>query len=232
MSFAQPSLPPLESSFSDYHREFYASLTTANNAVQSAADQQPKQAAQTLLDADTALSEAADLLKTLELEAQSQQLQLRNKLRPYVTQGRNALSDAGKALRATRIAVSQRQEVADRTNLFDRAPDDVRIQMTSNTSLVERSNELITDSRRHIAETELIGASILEDLQSQRSTITRARNNLGNMSNGLQQSDSILNTMHRRAMANRIMVYVILAIIGIACVAIMYVRIFHSRKRD
>lgn len=227
MSFKQTALPPLDSTFSDYHREFYAALNKSQQAIQASANQDLNQVSQCLNDADQHITEATDLFKTLEMESQSQDLTTRNKLRPYVTEGRTALSDARKTLRAARVATSQRRDLVNRDELLQRGGD-VRIDMSDTTAQIEKSNEVITDSRRHIAETELVGASILEDLLSQRNTISRARQNVGNMSTGLDQSDTILNTMQRRALVNRILVYIVLVAIGISCLAVIYVRMFHS----
>lgn len=231
MAFVQSTAYPLESTFSEYHREFLFALKKCQQAIESSSQQEPAQAAQLLSNADSDITEAADLLKSLELESQSQDLKTRNGLRPYVTEGRNALSDARKALRAARVSVSQRKDHEKRDQLLQ--PGDVRIDMADGTSQLEKSGEILSNSRRHIAETELIGASILEDLQSQRNTIIRARQNLGNVSTGLEQSNSILNTMHRRAVVNRILVYVVFAAIAISCVAVIYMRLFHghSQKR-
>lgn len=227
MSFTHTALPPLDSTFSDYHREFYAALNKSQQAIQASSSQDLAQVSQFLNDADHHITDAADLFKTMEMESQAKDLHTRNKLRPYVTESRTALSDARKALRAARIATSQRRELANRDQLLQRGAD-VRIDMSQTTAQIEKSNQIITDSRRHIAETELVGATILEDLLSQRNTISRARNNVGDMSTGLDHSDTILNTMQRRAMVNRILVYIVLVAIAISCLAVIYVRVFHS----
>lgn len=244
MSFAQPfatvlDLDPAPGAFSEYHKEF-ASLLSASTAsiaaARSVTDPSPDAAAAALDDADRDLGEAVDLLKSMELEAQAQEGDTRIVLRKHVVAGREALSGVRNELRVARIGVAQRRDDTNRADLFNGSasadPPHHIAQLAGTTDQLAKGSELITDSRRHIAESEFVGAAILEDLQSQRNTIARARQNLGGVGSGLEESNAILSTMRRRALMNKIIVYAVLAGIGFACIGIIYIRVFHRARKD
>lgn len=241
MSFAQPlatviDLGPASSVFSDYHKEFLSLLSSSRasiSAAKSVSDSSSSASASALDDADRDLGEATDLLKSMELEAQSAPSDTRAALRSHVAAARDGVARLKQELRGARIALAQRRDESNRAELlggYGAGDAEDRSRMTDSTQQLEKGSEVIRGSRRHIAETEAVGASILEDLQSQRNTIVRARQNLGGVDTGLEQSGSILSTMQRRAIMNKIIVYVVLAIVGVACLGIVYARLFHPRS--
>lgn len=230
-------LDPAPAAFSEYHKELMSVLSAASTSISAArtsADPSPDAAATALDDADRDLGEASDLLKSMELETQAYSGQTRATLRKQVATNREAVSRLKNELRAARISVAQQRDDSNRAQLFGGpagAESQERAQFATTTEQLEKSSELITDSRRHVAETESVGASILEDLQSHRNTIVRARQSLSGVGTGLDQSNSILSTMHRRALVNKIIVYVVLAVISIACLGIIYARVFHPKRQ-
>lgn len=238
MSFAEPQATvidfgPESSVFSDYYKEFNTLLASSSESISTAkavSETSASASNSALNEADRDIGEASDLLKSMELEAQSAPSESRISLRSHVAKAREEVSRMKQELRAARIALAQRKEESNRNELlggYSGGDTEDRTRMTDTTQKLEKGSEIITGSRRHIAETEAIGASILEDLQNQRNTILRARQNLGGVDGGLEQSGSIISTMQRRAVMNRIIVYVVLAIILVACVAIVFVRVFH-----
>ncbi|CDF39219.1 Putative Vesicle transport v-SNARE [Chondrus crispus] len=240
MSFAKPEatiidLGPASSVFSDYHKEFTSLLASSAESISTAksvSESSPADSNSALNEADRDIGEASDLLKSMELEAQAAPSDSRISLRSHVAKARDEVSRMRQELRAARIALAQRKEELNRDELlggYSHSDAEDRSRMTDTTERLEKGSEIITGSRRNIAETEAIGASILEDLQNQRNTIMRARQNLGGVDGGLEQSGSIISTMQRRAIMNKIIVYIILAIIAVACVAIVFVRVFHAK---
>jgi vesicle transport through interaction with t-SNAREs protein 1 len=95
--------------------------------------------------------------------------------------------------------------------------DDQRASLMNATRRLREGSNRILESRRNIAQTETIGAGILADLQSQRATITRARDNLGGVDEGLNQSSGILSAMNRRALANKIVLYAVGLFFALLC---------------
>lgn len=94
---------------------------------------------------------------------------------------------------------------------------------------MRESGERILESRRNVAATEGIAEGILTDLASQRATILRARGNLDGVDDGLQESSAVIAAMNRRALANRLVVYAVFALVGIGCSYIIYSRLFGGR---
>lgn len=228
MSFTQPHTTinmPAHTPFADYHHEFTTLLSSLETHIQRADAGASSDAADTLDAADAVLSEAASQLKTLELEAQTSG----TKLRPVVTAARESLSKGRASLRAARTRAATRRADVDRRQLLP-GSDVATERFTDATALLTRGGESIVESRRRVAETEMIGASILEDLQSQRGTITRARGHLGAVDDGVEQSGSILNSLQRRAFFNRIALYVVAIVIAFVCLAVIYARLIHPYK--
>lgn len=225
------SAPPLreDSVFAEYHREFTSFLSATTNKISEAQTQAPDTATISLNNADESLQEASSLVKSMELESQSQNSQTRSALQPHISACRDAVSTARTSLRLGRIALAQRKDDSNRESLL--GDDEERFKLLDTTRDLERGSERILDSRRHIAETESVGASILQDLQDQRMTIQRARQSVGNVDTGLDQSTSIISTMHRRAVINKIIIYVVLGGIAVACLGVVYVRLFNSQGK-
>ena len=57
-------------------------------------------------------------------------------------------------------------------------------------------------------------ASILGELGKQRETLLHAKGSLSGASEGLEQSRRVLRSMGRRAMANKLVLWVVIALIG------------------
>ena len=225
---ALPTALTDDSIFAEYQREFISYLSTTGRQISESETQQPEDAISSLKAADESLSEAASLLKSMELECQTQKKALRPPLQASIQTARDALASMKTALQSARRGLTVRAQQHDRDQLL--GDDEERFRLLDTTRDLERGSDRILESRRHVAETEAIGAGILQDLQAQRNTIQRARNTLGNVDGGLEQSNTIINTMNRRAVLNKIIVYVVLGGIAIACLIVVYIRVFHARK--
>lgn len=219
--------------FAEYDAEFTTLLRSSSRAIASSASASAPAGA--LDRADRELFEAAALLQSMELEAAAGDA---SALREAVQTRRDDVARVRKDLRAARIAVAKGRDEATRSALFAGVNDDVeagslehRARLLNDSEKLERGSELILDSRRNIAQTESVSVQIMEDLQAQRGTILRARQNLSGVDSGLDQSTSILSAMNRRALMNKMIIYAVLAIIGMLCLGILYARVFHSRDK-
>lgn len=215
--------------FADYYAEFNDVVTSVQTAIASAqghVQKDPTRATDQLVDTDRLLDEATDLLDSMELEVQSLDKSSRTKLRPHVLAAREKMTRLRSAIRAARMDVDAAEDGNARTRLLADGADRDQMRMSDATTDLEAASRSIVDSRRHVSETEAVGSSILQDLQEQRATIMRARNNLGTVETGLDQSSSILSTMQRRTILNRIVIYIVGAAIGISCLAVLYLRLF------
>lgn len=228
---------PSAATFADYHSDFSALLNSCQTHLTTASTAAN---APTLLDAaDRDLQEASDLLKSLELESQASSPHTRAKLSTHVTQARADLHALRTQLRGLRVKTVEDDArkgggggEVDREMLFQGVEAGQRKGVMDVTGRLEEGGEMIQSSRRLVAEAEMVGVGILEDLQHQRQTILRARESVAGVGEGLQQSQGLLGTMHRRAIVNRVIVWVVLAGIGLACLGVLYARLFHGRARD
>ncbi|VDN35114.1 unnamed protein product [Gongylonema pulchrum] len=71
-------------------------------------------------------------------------------------------------------------------------------QLIENTERLERTSRRLQDTYRMVIETEQIGAEVLGDLNSQRETITRARERMRQADTDLNRSHKVLSLMIRR----------------------------------
>lgn len=232
MSFSHPNAttidlsPSLPSPLSDYYTDFTSHITSARTSLSA-----PNPTASHLNTADHHLQEASDLLKSLDLESRTTSPELKRTLQPLLSNARSTLQTLRTDLRSARVNLAENGTLVDqRERLLQGAEEGGRRKdVLDVTGRLEEGGEMIQSSRRLIAETEVVGAGILEDLQNQRNTILRARESVTGVSSGLEQSSSVLGTMHRRAIMNRIIVWVVLGGIAFVCLGVLYARLFHAR---
>lgn len=73
-------------------------------------------------------------------------------------------------------------------------------------------------------ETEAVGASILSDLDQQRVTLEQTRERLRNANRGLAKSKRLLQTMTKRAWANKVLMVGIIFFLVLMIIAIIYLK--------
>jgi hypothetical protein len=219
------------SAFADYERELTSLLSSAQHALSTAgsAGTPVGEAASSLDAADRDTSEAADVLQSMSLEVSALSPAARARAAPRLDACRTEAAAARTALRAARIALAKRRGEDERGALFAGLDGDGDLEAgraDGATRKLEEGGERILESRRNVARTEGVAASILSDLASQRATIVRARGNLGGVDEGLDQSSAVLSSMNRRAMVNKLVMYAIFAVIALICLSILYSRLF------
>lgn len=119
--------------------------------------------------------------------------------------------------------MSEEQDKFERNDLLKEVERDLesgsleqRQKFVSVSGKLEKGNEVLHNSRRTLEETEQVTRGILEDLSAQRQTITRAREGLSRIDAALLRSRGLLSSMTRRALANKIVLYVVAAIFAMA----------------
>jgi vesicle transport through interaction with t-SNAREs protein 1 len=73
-------------------------------------------------------------------------------------------------------------------------------------------------------ETEAVGTSILSDLDQQRMTLEQTRERLRRANHGLAKSKKLLQTMTKRAWANKVLMVGIIFFLVLMIVAIIYLK--------
>ena len=90
---------------------------------------------------------------------------------------------------------------------------------------MQKSNQSLDRSKRTMAHTESVGASILGNLQQQRETLMSSRGKLRQTDENVSMSSKILRGMSRRVMTNKLILWtVVLMLSGV--VGLMVYRIF------
>ncbi|XP_040916545.1 vesicle transport through interaction with t-SNAREs homolog 1B [Toxotes jaculatrix] len=101
-----------------------------------------------------------------------------------------------------------------------------RALLLQGTESLNNASQSIERSQRIAAETDQIGADIIEELGEQREQLDRTRNRLVNTGENLSRSRKVLRAMSRRLMTNKLLLGVIilmeLAILG----AVIYLKFF------
>ena len=95
------------------------------------------------------------------------------------------------------------------------------------TERTNRQTDKLRAAHQVCLETEQIGASIMEDLESQKQTIAHARATLAGASAGLDKSAKILRGMGRRALKNKVLMIVIIITLVIMISFIIWFNWFH-----
>ena len=181
------------------------------------------------------VAEAEALIRRMDLEARSTQNPaaknpMLNKLRDYK-------SELARLKRESQLASRAANEANNRSQLLAGAElDDVsaptsssqRDRMAQATQQLDRTGDRIRDGKRTLLETEDLGVSILQDLHRQRETIVSAREHIHGADDNIGRSRKILQAMGRRAMANKAMLYGIIAMLFGAILLVAYFKLFRS----
>ncbi len=123
------------------------------------------------------------------------------------------------------------EEEGKRTELFGQRSDpsqaddialDQRQQLLSGQESLDRSSQRIRDSQRIANETESIGANILTDLRGQREQIQNSRNTLLEADGYVDKSIRTLRSMTRRMAMNKVLTYLIIAVLVILILLVLY----------
>eukprot|EP00877_Chromochloris_zofingiensis_P004078 jgi/Chrzof1/13671/Cz08g07150.t1 len=102
-----------------------------------------------------------------------------------------------------------------------------RDRMLAATDRLQKTSERLQVGKQQIAETEELGANILQDLARQRETITHARGTLHGADDNISKARRILGTMSKRIFTNKIIMFGISIFLLAAIIIIIYVKVRH-----
>lgn len=100
-------------------------------------------------------------------------------------------------------------------------------RLLDNSERIERTGNRLTEGYKTILETERIGASVLQDLSSQRETLQKSRSRLREANEDLRQSSRIMNSMIMRSLRERFVLFGVIAIFAIVVISSLYYAISH-----
>ena len=168
--------------------------------------------------ATKAIEAAEEIVQTMELEARSLSGEAKQQLVAQAKDYKAGITALKQKLKGAQV--SSRAQEAARDELLRGADPALRMEADCQRSRLMATNDRMargTDKLRAAAqialETEEVGASIMQDLESQRATIEHARGTLAGASRGLDRSRRLLQGMGRRAMQNRILMVVIIFVL-------------------
>ena len=199
----------------------------------------PDAKVQKIGETESDVAEAEALIRRMDLEARSQQNPavknpMLNKLRDYKSELARLKRESQLASRAANEANNRSQLLAGAELDDSGAPtsSSQRDRMAQATQQLDRTGDRIRDGKRTLLETEDLGVSILQDLHRQRETIVSAREHIHGADDNIGRSRKILQAMGRRAMANKAMLYGIIAMLFGAILLVAYFKLFRSSDDD
>ena len=163
-----------------------------------------------------AIESADEIVQSMELEARSLGGASRQQLVAQAKDCKAGIAALRKKLRSAQTS-SRAQEAARDELLRGADPtlrmeaDSQRSRLMANTERLQRGTDKLAAATQIALETEVIGQSIMADLESQRQTIQHARGTLAGANAGLDRSRRILQGMSRRARQNKALMYCIIA---------------------
>ena len=195
----------------------------------------PDAKVQKIGETESDVAEAEALIRRMDLEARSTQNPaaknpMLNKLRDYKSELARLKRESQLASRAANEANNRSQLLAGAELDDSGAPtsSSQRDRMAQATQQLDRTGNRIQDGKRTLLETEDLGVSILQDLHRQRETIVSAREHIHGADDNIGRSRKILQAMGRRAMANKAMLYGIIAMLFGAILLVAYFKLFRS----
>uniref|UniRef100_A0A061QFV2 Vesicle transport through interaction with t-SNAREs homolog 1A n=1 Tax=Cupiennius salei TaxID=6928 RepID=A0A061QFV2_CUPSA len=174
------------------------------------------------------MEEAHELLEQMDLEVKAMAPAARQKyqirLKSYIAE----LSLLDKELRAR---IVPRDESLLRDELFegDYVKDDQKQRLLDNTERLERSSRQLEGGYKLAVEAEQMGAQILTDLSSQRDTIKKSKSRVQETNYDLGRSSRIVNGMIRGLKQQKVILYIVVAVILITVILAIY---FTIRKHS
>ncbi|XP_072095638.1 vesicle transport through interaction with t-SNAREs homolog 1A isoform X2 [Mobula birostris] len=169
------------------------------------------------------MEEARELLEQMDLEVREIPLQSRGLFSTRMKSYKQELAKLDKDFKRSRIAYSD--EVNLRNELLGddgNTTENQRARLLDNTERLERSTRRLEAGYQLTVETEQIGQEILENLHHDKEKIQRARERLRETDTNLGKSSRILTGMLRRIIQNRILMFILGAVILLTIALAIY----------
>jgi vesicle transport through interaction with t-SNAREs protein 1 len=91
---------------------------------------------------------------------------------------------------------------------------------------MEKSTDKLREAYRTAMETETVGAQVMQDLHEQRQTLERSRGRLSKAGAGLARTSRVLKSMGRRALANKLLLWFMIAFLLLMIMMLIYLELF------
>eukprot|EP00871_Galdieria_phlegrea_P005165 jgi/Galph1/564/GphlegSOOS_G5434.1 len=218
--------------FNYYQNELERSLSELEEYLEQA--RSPKvpleERKTTLSHAEGSLNDAANSMHSLELEAYSESIETaKEEAIKKTNQLKARLEKLRKDWKEAKLILSEQSDQLERSDLLRDVVHDLesgsqeqRERLIGVSGKLEKGIDTLKTSRRTIEETEQVSRGILEDLSAQRRTIQHAMEGLSGIDAALLRSRGLLSSMTRRALANKLILYLIAIVFGFGAVFMVF----------
>ncbi|XP_057213839.1 vesicle transport through interaction with t-SNAREs homolog 1A isoform X1 [Triplophysa rosa] len=218
----------MSSDFETYEQDFGTLTAEITNKIGRIPKLAAEEKTQLVLNVDKQLEEVRELLEQMDLEVREIPIQSRGMYNSRLKSYKQEMEKLEKDFKRSRIAYSDevRNELlredggSSETQLIKLREE--RAHLLDNTERLERSSRRLDAGYQIAVETEQVGQEILTNLATDREKIQRSRDRLRETDANLGKSSRILTGMLRRIIQNRILVFILGAIILLTIVLALY----------
>ncbi|RVE59689.1 hypothetical protein OJAV_G00190960 [Oryzias javanicus] len=218
----------MSSDFESYEQDFGTTTAEITNKIGRIPKLSGEEKTQLILNVDKQLEEVRELMEQMDLEVREIPVQSRAMYNSRLKSYKQELEKLEKDFKRSRIAYSDevRHELlgddgGSSENQLIKLREE-RAHLLDNTERLERSSRRLEAGYQIAVETEQVGQEILSNLHSDREKIQKARERLRETDANLGKSSRILTGMLRRIIQNRILVFMLGAIILLTIILAIY----------
>ncbi|XP_047232759.1 vesicle transport through interaction with t-SNAREs homolog 1A isoform X1 [Girardinichthys multiradiatus] len=221
----------MSSDFETYEQDFGTITAEVTNKIGKIPKLSGEEKTQLVLNVDKQLEEVRELLEQMDLEVREIPIQSRAMYNSRLKSYKEEMEKLEKDFKRSRIAYSDevRNEllgddaISSESQLIKLREE--RAHLLDNTERLERSSRRLEAGYQIAVETEQVGQEILANLHTDREKIQRARERLRETDTNLGKSSRILTGMLRRIIQNRVLVFVLGAIILLTIILAIYLNL-------
>ncbi|XP_058477449.1 vesicle transport through interaction with t-SNAREs homolog 1A isoform X1 [Solea solea] len=218
----------MSSDFETYEQDFATLTAEVTNKIGRIPKLSGEEKTQLVLNVDKQLEEVRELLEQMDLEVREIPIQSRAMYNSRLKSYKQEMEKLEKDFKRSRIAYSDEvrnellgEDAGSSENQLIKLREE-RAHLLDNTEKLERSSRRLEAGYQIAVETEQVGQEVLANLHSDREKIQRARERLRETDANLGKSSRILTGMLRRIIQNRVLVFVLGAIILLTIILAIY----------
>ncbi|KAM6963896.1 vesicle transport through interaction with t-SNAREs homolog 1A isoform 1-T1 [Tautogolabrus adspersus] len=218
----------MSSDFEAYEQDFGTITAEITNKVGKIPKLGGEEKTQLVLNVDKQLEEVRELLEQMDLEVREIPIQSRAMYNSRLKSYKQEMEKLEKDFKRSRIAYSDEvrnellgDDASSSENQLIKLREE-RAHLLDNTEKLERSSRRLEAGYQIAVETEQVGQEILTNLHSDREKIQRARERLRETDANLGKSSRVLTGMLRRIIQNRVLVFILGAILLLTIILAIY----------
>ncbi|KAL3051548.1 hypothetical protein OYC64_001735 [Pagothenia borchgrevinki] len=218
----------MSSDFEAYEQDFGTITAEVTNKIGRIPKLSGEEKTQLVLNVDKQLEEVRELLEQMDLEVREIPIQSRPMYSSRLKSYKGEIEKLEKDFKRSRIAYSDEvrndllgDDAGSSENQLIKLREE-RAHLLDNTEKLERSSRRLEAGYQIAVETEQVGQEILSNLHSDREKIQKARERLRETDANLGKSSRILTGMLRRIIQNRVLVFMLGAIILLTIILAIY----------